>query len=202
MATAALGKSPLTVIERIGAHLSIAPVERVVRRYARPRLLDIGCGHRAHILVSLADRIAHGTGIDESVSAAAKSHGNLTFLEGTAEDHLARLAPETFDVILLVSVLEHLCEPLAALRRCRDLLRTGGTLVVNVPNWAGKEVLELVTFRLKMSPPESIDDHKTYYNKQQLWPLLVQAGFRPSQIRMRYHKLGLNLFATAVKTAS
>jgi hypothetical protein len=27
----------------------------------------------------------------------------------------------------------------------------------------------------------------------------VRAGFKPSQIRLRYHKFGLNLFATATK---
>jgi hypothetical protein len=42
-----------------------------------------------------------------------------------------------------------------------------------------------------------MDDHKMYYDKRDLWPLLVKAGFRPHDIRLRYHKLGLNLFAAA-----
>jgi hypothetical protein len=29
--------------------------------------------------------------------------------------------------------------------------------------------------------------------------MLVRAGFKPSEIRMRYHKFGLNLFAAAKK---
>jgi hypothetical protein len=41
-----------------------------------------------------------------------------------------------------------------------------------------------------------MDDHKMYYDKRDLWPLLVRAGFRPSEIRLRYHKFWLNLFAT------
>lgn len=32
-----------------------------------------------------------------------------------------------------------------------------------------------------------------------LWPLLIQTGFKPSQIRLKYHKFGLNLFAAAQK---
>jgi len=44
-----------------------------------------------------------------------------------------------------------------------------------------------------------MDDHKMYYDKRDLWPLLVRAGFRPSRLRLSYHKFGLNLFAIAGK---
>ena len=37
-----------------------------------------------------------------------------------------------------------------------------------------------------------MDDQKMYHDKRDL---LVRAGFRPSRIRLRYHKFGLNLFA-------
>ena len=46
-----------------------------------------------------------------------------------------------------------------------------------------------------------MDDHKMYYDKRDLWPLLVRAGFKPSAIRLSYHKFGLNLFAAAGKSA-
>lgn len=105
-------------------------------------------------------------------------------------------APQ-FDVILMISVLEHLWEPQPVLTACQRLLHPGGTLVLNVPNWLGKRFLELSAFKLGLSPVCEMDDHKMYYSK----PLLVRAGFKPSGIRMRYHKLGLNLFAVAAKQA-
>jgi hypothetical protein len=40
-----------------------------------------------------------------------------------------------------------------------------------------------------------MDDHKAYYDPRDLWPLLVRAGFRPSDIRCFRHKFGLNTFA-------
>ena len=40
-----------------------------------------------------------------------------------------------------------------------------------------------------------MDDHKTYYDPRDLWPLLVRAGFRPQAIRCLRHKFGLNTFA-------
>ncbi len=77
------------------------------------------------------------------------------------------------------------------------MLAPGGVLIVNVPTWAGKTFLELSAFRLGLSPAGEMDDHRTYYGRRDLWPLLVRAGFRPSRIRLVYHKLGLNLFARA-----
>ena len=52
-----------------------------------------------------------------------------------------------------------------------------------------------------LSPKSEMDDHEMYYDKRDLWPLVVQAGFAPSRIHMRYHKFGLNLF-TVVRRAS
>ena len=40
-----------------------------------------------------------------------------------------------------------------------------------------------------------MDDHKRYYDPRDLWPLLVDAGFRPSGIKCYRHKFGLNTFA-------
>ena len=58
----------------------------------------------------------------------------------------------------------------------------------------------IAAFRLGLSPKIEIDDHKMYYGKRDLWPILVQSGFKPSQIQLRYHKFGLNLFAAARKS--
>jgi SAM-dependent methyltransferase len=102
--------------------------------------------------------------------------------------------------VLLISVLEHLREPLAALESARRLLRPGGRLLINVPTWRGKTWLEFSAFRLGLSPKVEIDDHKMYYDQRDLWPLLVRAGFRPSDIRLRYHKFGLNLFAVVTRS--
>ena len=40
-----------------------------------------------------------------------------------------------------------------------------------------------------------MNDHKCYYDVRDLWPLLVRAGFRPSDIKCFSHKFGLNTFA-------
>ena len=191
------GQDGLTIIDRLGVYLSRRPVLNVVRQHNHPVVLDIGCGHDALLLRDLAPSIKHGVGIDVQISKAAKEIPQLTFYEKPIERALDELEASQFDVILMISVLEHLWEPLKVLTACRRLLHPGGALVLNVPNWLGKWFLELSAFKLGLSPACEMDDHKMYYAKQDLWPMLVRAGFKPSGIHMRYHKFGLNLFAVA-----
>jgi SAM-dependent methyltransferase len=193
----AYGASKLTVVDRFGVYLSRAPIRKALSRYRSPDLLDVGCGYEATLLRDLVPIIGSGVGLDTSVSESVKTTPKLRFIEGTVEEELPRLEAAGFDVVMMISVLEHLWEPLAALQGCHRALRPGGTLIVNVPDWLGKELLEFGLFRLKLGAAEAIDDHKAYYDKRDLWPLLVKSGFKPSLIRMKYHKFGLNLFALA-----
>jgi SAM-dependent methyltransferase len=191
------GQDGFTSIDRLGIYLSRRPVLNVVRQYDQPVVLDIGCGHGARLLCDLAPTIKHGVGIDVQISKSAKDIPQLTFYEKPIEQALNELDAHQFEVILMISVLEHLWEPERVLATCQRLLRPGGTLVVNVPTWLGKRFLELSAFKLGLSPACEMDDHKMYYSQRDLWPLLVRAGFKPRNIRMHYHKFGLNLFAVA-----
>jgi len=193
------GQQQLTLVDKLGVYLSKRLVLNVVRRYHKPMVLDVGCGYRASLLRELLPVIRHGVGIDVKISDAAKGIPDLSFREQPIDRALNELEGHYFDVILMISVLEHLWEPQQALTSCRELMSAGGTLLVNVPNWLGKQFLELSAFKLGLSPACEMDDHKMYYAKRDLWPLLVRAGFKPSCIRMRYHKFGLNLFAVATR---
>ena len=63
----------------------------------------------------------------------------------------------------------------------------------------GAESLVLVDMELsdelKVSTLEEMDDHKAYYDPRDLWPMLVEAGFKTRQITCFRHKFGLNTFA-------
>ena len=187
--------------DRLGLWLS----QRAIRRHLPPghglELLELGCGYRAVQLLALRDRLRHGTGVDFRIAPEIKTAEGFSFREGSIETILPGLAGASFDAVLLNSVLEHLADPGFALAGAARVLRPGGTLLVNVPTWRGKIFLEFSAFRLGQSPKVEMDDHKMYYDKRDLWPLLVRAGFRPSQIHLSYHKFGLNLFAVAVKSA-
>lgn len=198
-ATESYGESTLTLVDRAGVWLSQRAIRRHLPRRKDLKVLELGCGYRAVQLQGLSEYIAHGTGVDFTISPDLKTLPKFTFIEGSVEEALPTIQPDQFDVVLLISVLEHLENPFAVLTRCSDLLVSRGKLLINVPTWVGKRFLEFSAFRLGLSPRVEMDDHKMYYGARDLWPLLVGAGFRPSDIALRYHKLGLNLLAVAVR---
>jgi SAM-dependent methyltransferase len=160
-------------------------------------VLELGCGYSAQNLLAIEDRASSLVAVDFNLADAVKQHPKFRAFEANIDDALVQIADYRFDLILLISVLEHLVDPLRVLAECRNLLCPDGLLLVNVPTWAGKFFWEFAAFRLGLAPQEEMDDHKMYYDKRDLWPLLVRAGFLPSKLRLRYHKFRLNLFATA-----
>jgi SAM-dependent methyltransferase len=163
------------------------------------RALDLGCGYNATFLQALAPRLSEGVGIDSRVSQEAQRHPNLRFALGNIESELPKLPDSSFDVVLFISVLEHLWTPEVWLQHCYRVLRPSGVLLVHVPTWYAKPVLEVSAFKLGTSPACGIEEHKMYYSKRDLWPLLVKAGFLPSRIRMTYTGAWMTLLSTATK---
>jgi SAM-dependent methyltransferase len=193
------GQRRLSFVDRFGGWLS----ERAIRRHLGKRsdleILELGCGYHAAQLIALEPFLKRGIGVDFQIAPELYGLARYTFHQGSIEEALLKLEGERLDVVMLMSVLEHLSEPEVSLQSAWRMLKPSGLLLVNVPTWRGKRLLEFSAFRLGLSPKVEIDDHKMYYDKRDLWPLLIRAGFKPSQIQLRYHKLGLNLFAAATR---
>jgi len=182
-------------VDKFGVWLSARQIRRWVPTFMGQRVADLGCGFHATFARTILDEAAQTTLVDVSLADDLKGHAKVRAVEGALPAALAGLPSAGFDVVLMVSVLEHLWEPLETLREIRRLLAPGGVALVNVPSWRGKKVLELSAFRLGLSPAAEMDDHKTYYDVRDLWPLLVRAGFLPSGLQCFSHKFGLNTFA-------
>jgi SAM-dependent methyltransferase len=184
-----------TVIDRFGVWLSARQIRRWVPTFAGKQIADLGCGFQASFartVVSEAERVVL---VDVALADDLKAHPKVHAILGGLPESLLALPDRSLDVVMIVSVLEHLWDPLRTLQEIRRLLRPGGTCLVNVPSWRGKRYLELSAFRLHFSPASEMDDHKMYYDVPDLWPVLVRAGFLPSEITCFSHKFGLNTFA-------
>lgn len=103
-------------------------------------LLDVGCGPGT-ITADLAERVAPGraVGMDRSPdviaeAAATSGRDGLTFVVG---DVYALDAPDaSFDVVHAHQVLQHLSDPVAALRELRRVCRPDGVVAVRDSDYA------------------------------------------------------------------
>jgi SAM-dependent methyltransferase len=175
-----------TSVDRFGVWLSGRQIRRFVPTFAGKRIGDFGCGFQAAFTRTVLGEVAAAVLVDVALADDLKTDPRVRAIEGTLPDALAALPDAALDVVLLVSILEHVGDPLRLLSEVRRVLAPGGVALVNVPSWRGKTYLEFSAFRLGLSPAIEMDD---------LWPLLVSAGFRPSHIKCFPHKFGLNTFA-------
>jgi 2-polyprenyl-3-methyl-5-hydroxy-6-metoxy-1,4-benzoquinol methylase len=102
-------------------------------------ILDIGCGNGYYSLV-LAQSAEKVVGIDIRPNAIKRAQGlsaknrteNLDFCLMSG-NHLGFIS-ESFDIIILIEVLEHTAEPLKVLRSANRILKGEGVLALSVPN--------------------------------------------------------------------
>jgi ubiquinone/menaquinone biosynthesis C-methylase UbiE len=105
-------------------------------------LLDVGCGPGT-ITIDLARRVAPGAvlGIDRAADvvaqAAATGAAAAVPVEFAVGDVYALDRPDaSFDVVHAHQVLQHLTDPVAALRELRRVLRPGGLLAARDSDYA------------------------------------------------------------------
>jgi SAM-dependent methyltransferase len=188
-----------TAVDRFGVWLSARQIRRYVGSLAGKRIGDFGCGYHATFVRAVLKEVDRAVLVDSAIAPDLKDQPKVSAIEGTLPAALNTLPAASLDVVMCVSVLEHLWEPVPLLEESFRIVRPGGVCLFNVPSWRGKWFLEYSAFRLGLSPKDEMDDHKNYYDVKDFWPLLVRAGFLPSNIRCFSHKFGLNTFAVCVK---
>jgi methionine biosynthesis protein MetW len=150
----------------------------------RGRVLDLGCASGG-LLALLRSRAGYMAGLELSPSAAAAAarigHHVVT---GALEDPGLPFEPDTFDLVVLADVLEHLSDPLAALRRAAGWCRPGGFVLLSVPNvahWRAR--LELLRGRWPQEESGTFDSsHLRWFTRASVAQLLEGAGLGDVQL--------------------
>ena len=141
----------------------------LIRREIRPpegaRILEVGCG-TGHNLAMLG-QFGHveATELDATARGIAAKRLGRTVLSAALPD-LSMFAADTFDLIALLDVLEHVADDEASLTAIRARLKPGGRLVVTVPAnpWM-------------WTAHDAAHHHHRRYRKRELAALARRTGF-------------------------
>lgn len=153
------------------------------------RVLELGCG-RGYAAVAMAGKGCTVVGIELDVEAAAEARARCQrVLVGDLAELLEspELADGSFDVIVAADVLEHLVDPVLALRRCRRLLADGGFVLASIPNATHASViLTLCDGRFPWEDEGLFDrTHLHQFGEDSALGLFARAGYRAAIVARR-----------------
>ena len=172
----------------------IKMVKPTIEKYNNCKLLDIGCGWEARFLKSIEDYIEYGVGIDFKPPELKTE--KLETIKITLENKLP-FEDESFDIVTMLVVLEHLSYPEDILREINRVLKKDGRLVLTVLSRMAKPILEFMSYKLGIIDRAEIEDHKKYYDKNDLIISAEASNFILE--KHRYFQFGCNNFAILKK---
>lgn len=148
------------------------------------RLLDVGCGGGLFLVFAGVFASDHNSGLNSryKVEGAGFDPREVELarrISGAPVRTLAELTKvgdNTFDTVTLLNTLEHVNKPMELLRELRRVLRSGGVMVIVVPN------NELAFWKLRHNigrRPTSLasDEHINHFRPKPLSSALMQSGF-------------------------
>jgi SAM-dependent methyltransferase len=141
-------------------------VEKICRRVndRRPRILDVGCGTGANLLLLSKYGDAEGVDVSEDALSFCRERGLEKVRLGDGEE--LPYEDGTFDLVTAFDVVEHMDDDLAGLKEMRRVLRPGGRVLLFVP-----------TFMFLWGLQDEVSNHRRRYRLPELERVLEQAGF-------------------------
>jgi glycosyltransferase involved in cell wall biosynthesis/2-polyprenyl-3-methyl-5-hydroxy-6-metoxy-1,4-benzoquinol methylase len=151
---------------------------RSLLRYRLPpaRILELGSAHGGFVaMMRWAGFDATGLDLSPEMVAEARGRFDVPILEGPVE--VQNIAPGSLDAIVLMDVLEHLSDPKETLGYCHRLLRGGGLILLQTPQYReGKSFEQMQSDNdpfLRMLKP---DQHLYLFSKSSATRLLRELG--------------------------
>lgn len=151
---------------------------KIIAKYLpQGQLLDVGCA-TGDFLAEVNGQIGwngFGTELGENAARYAHEQIGLNVLVSTLND--APFSDESFDVLTMWDVLEHVYDPCSVLDEVARLLRPGGIFVVNHPN------LESIDRRLfgRFWAGFELPRHLYLFPTELLKELMLQRGFQQQE---------------------
>lgn len=130
----------------------------------RPRILDVGCGTGANLILLSEFGDAEGVDISADALAFCRERGLEKVHLGAAEE--LPYEDGVFDLVTALDVVEHMDDDVAGLREMRRVLRPGGRILLFVP-----------TFMFLWGVQDDVSNHRRRYRLPELRRVVSEAGF-------------------------
>ncbi|HEU5237113.1 MAG TPA: methyltransferase domain-containing protein [Pyrinomonadaceae bacterium] len=136
--------------------------DRVTDR--RARILDVGCGTGANLVLLSEFGDAQGVDVSPDALAFCRERGLENVRLGAAE--ALPYGDDEFDLVTAFDVVEHMDDDVAGLREMRRVLRPGGRLLLFVP-----------TFMFLWGVQDEVSNHRRRYRLAELRRAVTASGF-------------------------
>lgn len=149
----------------------------MIYRLPPAKVLELGCAHGGSVaLMNWAGFDATGLELSPWVVNFAKKTFEIPMVLGPLED--LQLQPETFDVVVLYDVLEHLPDPLATMRVAASLLTEDGIFIVQTPNFEEHQIYtEMLDRQDRFLDQMKAIEHIHLFSHRSISQFFQQLGF-------------------------
>lgn len=157
-------------------------------------LLDIGSG-TGHFLRAANENGFNGIGLEPDAEARDFAHKN-NHVRSSSQEELYNIDDNTFDVITMWHVLEHVYDLRKDLKRIDEILRSNGKLFIAVPNMNSYDA----RFYKKYWAAYDVPRHLYHFKKNDISRLLLDFGFDLKKvIPMKYDSFYVSMLSEKYK---
>lgn len=146
----------------------------------KEKVLDLGCANgNFSSELKKKDCVVHGVEISDVMAKNARKVLDKVIV-GNIESMSINLPKKSYDVILLMDVLEHLFDPKQTLVKASPFLKERGKVIVSIPNVANWEVRKELLFGRFDSEKTAIleEGHIRFFTFKNACALFESSGYR------------------------
>lgn len=188
-------------------------VRRAILKFTQGgKLLDVGCGSGDFLVcMRQAGFTVRGIEPSETGGSYARDTLGIEVFSGMVEDYLTKQNRETFHVLTLLNVLEHLTDPRGMLLQLRRLMERDAFLVVVVPDARFHDCVGNLRRRSGIADPYWLEqprsvlsgfklpDHLSSFQPRTISLLLRRCGFEIRRIENAPVVLNPRFYRNALK---